>query len=63
MSKFELKGIEIQQSARTAQWAINAFSHSCDICCFTGKHINCDKCAIEQEHKNIMKERFGVIAQ
>lgn len=63
MSRFELKGIEIQQSARTMQWAINAFNHSCDICCCTGKHINCDKCAIEQEHKNIMKERFGATVQ
>ena len=61
MSRFELKGIEIQHSALTMQWAINAFNHSCDICCCTGKHISCDKCAIEQEHKNIMKNKFGVV--
>lgn len=61
MSKFEVIGIEIQQNARTKEWAVLKFEDSCDRCCYSGKHLDCDHCAIAGAHKNIMKEKFGVV--
>ena len=58
MSKFEERGVDRQQRARTKRYAILSFQHSCDICCYTGKHINCDNCAIANAHSERLK-RFA----
>lgn len=53
MSKFEYDGVMFQKDARTIKQAIRAFAYSCDRCCYTGKHINCDYCAIAGAHKKL----------
>ena len=53
--------IRFQKNARTKEWAILMFEGSCDRCCYSGRHIDCRNCAIAGAHKNIMKEKFGVV--
>ena len=55
MSRFEEKGVERQLLAKTKQYAINSFQQSCNICCYTGKHLNCDNCAIANAHSETIK--------
>lgn len=65
MSIFEEKGVERQHKARTKTYAINSFQQSCNICCYTGKHINCDNCAIANAHSEVIKslsDRIPVLA-
>lgn len=54
MSKFEQEGVDRQQKARTKAYAIYSFKHSCDICCYTGKRISCDNCAIANAHTEVL---------
>lgn len=50
MSRFEQEGVDRQYEARTIQAAIRAFNYSCDRCCYTGRHISCNSCAIANAH-------------
>lgn len=54
MTKFEQRGVELQQNAITKTEAQRNFSHSCDICCTHGLKIECDRCCIANCHKLIM---------
>lgn len=53
MSKFEQEGVDRQQRARTYSYAVRSFNRSCNICCFTGKYITCDHCAIAAAHHKV----------
>ena len=54
MSKFEERGVERQFESRTIKQAIRSFKRSCGSCCYTGKYITCDRCAIASAHNNIL---------
>ncbi len=58
---FVERAINFQTNARTKEWAILQFEGSCERCCYSGRHLLCDNCAIANAHKNIMKEKFGVV--
>lgn len=60
MSKFEERGVERQREAITVRAAIRAFNYSCDRCCYTGRHIDCEQCAIAGAHQKVLK-RLAVI--
>lgn len=51
MMKFERVAINLQYESATVEEATNKFSHSCDICCSRGLHIDCDKCLIAEAHR------------
>ena len=50
MTKFEQKGIQLQYSAATKEYAQKVFSYSCDCCCNKGMRIDCDRCSINSVH-------------
>lgn len=54
MTYFEERGVERQHRARTKDWAIRMFENSCVRCCTTGKHMNCEHCAIAGAHEYIL---------
>lgn len=54
MTYFETLGVERQYSAANIKIAKKALATSCDICTKTGKHIQCDKCAIASVHNDIL---------
>ena len=58
MSKFELIGQSYQFSSCNSAEAEKRFTKSCDLCCTTGKHIQCDRCAIAIAH-NFIIDFFG----
>ena len=58
MSIFEERGVQRQHEAHTLKQAIKSFKRSCERCCYTGKYIHCDSCAIANAHNDILK---GVI--
>lgn len=57
MTAFETVGVNRQFDARNIYEANYAFERSCDCCCKSGQHINCDKCHISYTHK-LMREYF-----
>ena len=59
MSTFESRGVERQYESQSIKQAIRSFKKSCERCCYTGKRIDCDRCAIANVHNDILK---GVIA-
>lgn len=54
MTYFEKVGVDYQYNATNITEATNAFKKSCAICCTTGKHINCDSCAISNVHSTLL---------
>ena len=54
MTKFEQVGINFQQTSRTKEEAMQRFEHSCNICCYRGMHIDCDKCGIAVCNKMVI---------
>ena len=46
MTQFEQIGVNRQLDAVSTEDANKEFKHSCDICCRTGRHIECDRCHI-----------------
>jgi len=54
MTYFEFVGVNYQYSATNIAKAKKAFEKSCEICAKTGKHINCNQCAIASTHKDII---------
>ncbi len=54
MTKFEQKGIQLQYSAATKEYAQKVFSYSCDCCCNKGMRIDCDRCAINSVHQMVV---------
>ena len=50
MTKFEQRGVELQQEACSSQDADRKFSYSCNVCCTRGLRIECDRCAIRATH-------------
>lgn len=54
MTKFEQRGKYFQETAYSMEDAIRKFKISCDICCYQGKHLDCDNCIIDNAHKQIV---------
>ena len=54
MTKFETRGVELQQESTSRFQAESRFNHSCDLCCKFGLHIECDRCAISVVHDQLM---------
>lgn len=54
MTYFESVGVDCQYSATNIKKANRSFKKSCDICARTGKHIDCDHCAIAYAHENVI---------
>ena len=61
MSQFERDGVDRQMEAENVRQAVRAFNYSCNKCCYTGKHILCENCAISCAHDNAMKRLGGDI--
>lgn len=55
MTYFETKGVEIQNNAYTAKWAIDKFADSCRRCCLQGKNIDCRVCHIASAHERALE--------
>ena len=54
MTKFEERGITFQEEAFDAEDAKRKFDISCTICCNQGRQITCERCLINNAHKQIM---------
>lgn len=54
MTKFEQTAINRQYEAYRKDWAVKQFNISCNICCLTGRHCDCDKCNIAYVHHLII---------
>ena len=54
MYKFEAIGVERQMECSSKQEAVKVFRHSCEICCYHGMRIDCDKCAIAHAHREVL---------
>ena len=55
MSRFEKEGVDRQYGAMTVKAAKRAFDYSCNRCSVTGRHKNCEGCAIANAHNDVMK--------
>jgi len=54
MTKFEQIGVERQLESDSKKEALKSFSISCNICCYRGMKLSCDKCSIAHAHKQIL---------
>ena len=54
MTKFEQIGVERQLESDSKKEALRNFRHSCNVCCYRGIHLNCDKCSIAEAHKQVV---------
>ena len=54
MSYFEQLGVNFQYNSRSIEEATKNFERSCDKCCNTGKHIECDRCHIASVHNDVL---------
>lgn len=54
MTYFEAVGVDYQFSATNLFEAKKYFAKSCNKCIHTGKHIDCDKCAISNAHHDLI---------
>ena len=54
MTYFETIGVDHQYGATSVRSAKKSLEKSCTICAKTGKHINCDRCAIAGAHSAIL---------
>lgn len=54
MLKFEQIGVERQLESTNKYEALQSFKHSCNVCCYKGIHLECDRCAIAQTHSQVV---------
>lgn len=54
MTKFEQIGIERQLESESKSEALRNFQHSCEVCCYRGMHLSCDKCSIAFTHAEVI---------
>jgi len=54
MSKFEQIGVERQLESDSKKEALRSFRHSCEVCCYKGIHLNCDRCSISFVHSEVI---------
>lgn len=54
MTKFEQIGVERQLESDSKREALRNFRHSCEVCCYRGIHLNCDKCSIAFVHSEVV---------
>ena len=55
MTVFEEIGVQRQSECSTRFDAMRQFRNSCNICCNRGMQIDCDRCAIANEHKQVLE--------
>lgn len=61
MTRFEEVGVQRQNECVTKYDAIRQFRNSCHICCNRGIRIECDRCAIAYEHRQVL-EAFVILS-
>lgn len=54
LTKFENMGVELQKSSESKDEALRNFRTSCNICCYRGMHIQCDRCYIKAAHQQVL---------
>lgn len=54
MTKFEQIGVERQLESDSKREALRSFKHSCEVCCYRGLRIDCDKCSIAHVHNEVI---------
>ena len=54
MTKFEERGVRLQNTAHSSFQAESRFEYSCNLCCSNGMRIECDRCAIKVAHEAFM---------
>lgn len=50
-TRFEMKGVELQEFAETIDQAKRLFRYSCTLCAQRGSRVECDRCAIQYAHE------------
>ena len=53
-SKFEQRGIMFQYEADSKSKAIKCFQRSCTACCYSGRNVSCNECAIKVVHEDMI---------
>ena len=53
-SKFEQRGVMFQYEADSKSKAIKSFKRSCTSCCYGGRNISCEDCAIKVAHEDMI---------
>lgn len=54
MTRFEEVGVERQLMSDSKARAERAFRHSCELCCYRGFRIDCDRCSIAHTHYEVV---------
>lgn len=54
MTKFEQIGVERQHESDSKREALKNFRHSCEVCCYRGMRISCDRCSIAYVHSEVV---------
>lgn len=54
MTKFEQIGVERQLESETKREALKNFKHSCEVCCYRGMRIDCERCSIAFVHSEVV---------
>lgn len=55
MTRFEERGVELQQDSVSRFQAEKRFEYSCNLCCNRGYRIECECCAIRIAHEIIVE--------
>lgn len=55
MTRFEEIGVQRQSECCTRFEAEKQFRNSCSLCCNRGFQIECDRCAIANEHRQVLE--------
>lgn len=54
VTKFEQIGVERQLESETKREALKNFKHSCEVCCYRGMRIDCERCSIAFVHSEVV---------
>lgn len=54
MTKFETIGVQAQLDAEDKKEAMKRFMWSCSCCCYRGMKLDCDRCAIDHTHREVL---------
>ena len=54
MTRFEMIGCNMQTESVSVEQANRRFSNSCDLCALRGLRIECDSCAIAEQHRIVV---------
>lgn len=54
MTEFEQIGVERQLESETKREALKNFKRSCEVCCYRGMRIDCERCSIAFVHSEVV---------